>query len=362
VTPPPALPVAVVILNWNSWPDTLECLESVVRLDYPRLHVVLCDNGSTDGSLEAIAAWVRGALCVLPEADAMAGHSVPPGPRPVTLRTIDRTDAARPDAFAPQGLTLIRNGANLGFAAGNNSGLRHALALGARYVWLLNADTVVAPGALRALVDRAEADPDIGLCGSLLCYYHAPRVIQEAAGCVYHPLVGIARRIAADADVARAPDRARVERRLGYVSAASCLVSARFLAEVGLLSEDYFLYGEEIDWATRGRPGFRLGYAPDSVVYHKKGQTTGSKSIGTARSPASAHYLWRARRRFTGRYYRPLGLPGLFAVGFLAALIEVGRGRGASARAILSGLLDRPDGGSAAGPSGQKGREREAGD
>ena len=289
----------------------------------------------------------------------MAAHSMPPGPKPVAVRTIDAKDAADPGAFVPRGMTLIRNGANLGFAAGNNIGLRHALALGAQYVWLLNADTVAAPGALRALVARADADPEIGLCGSLLCYYHAPHVIQEAGGCAYYPLVGIARRIAAEVDVSRAPRVADVERQLGYVSAASCLVTRRFIDEVGPLCEDYFLYSEEIDWATRGRPNFRLGYSPDSIVYHKKGRTTGSKSVGAARSPASAYYLWRSRRRFTGRY-RPFGLPGLFAAGLSATLLEAGRGRLTTARAILSGLLDRQAARSGFGPPDQEGRKREA--
>jgi GT2 family glycosyltransferase len=345
--------VAIVILNWNSWPDTLECLESVFRLDYPQMQVVVCDNGSTDGSMDRIEAWARGALCILPEEPAMATRSLPPAARPKAFRTIEARDAGSPAAFAPHSVTLIRNGGNLGFAAGNNSGLRHALALGVRYAWLLNADTVVTPGALGALVARAEADPRIGLCGSLLCYYHAPQVIQEAGGCAYFPLFGIARRLAADADASRARDWRRLERGLGYVSAASCLVSRRFLEEVGELCEDYFLYCEEIDWATRGRPRFGLGLSPDSIVYHKKGRATGSKSFGTARSPASAYYLWRARRRFTGRYH-PAGLPGFFAVGLLATVREALRGQRETSRAILSGLLDRGGGPSGFGPADQQ--------
>lgn len=326
--------VFVVVLNWNAWADTLECLESLLRLDYPDLAIVLCDNGSTDGSLDRFQAWARGDLCVLPASPAHRQHSVPPAPRP-------DWHLIRPGGDAPaRKLTLIDNGANTGFAAGNNTGLRYALDQGADLVWLLNADTVVTPSALTELVDRLEARPDAGLCGSLLCYYAAPDIIQEAGGCAYHPLLGLARRLAPDRPVGAPHDWRALESRLGYVSAASTLATRAFLTQVGLLSEDYFLYAEEIDWATRGKGRFGLALAERSLVYHKKGLSTGSKTHGEGRSPGSAYYLWRARKRFT-RKFHPLGLPGLAAFGLVSAGIETVRGHPALARAILRGLLDR---------------------
>jgi len=236
---------------------------------------------------------------------------------------------------------LIRTGANLGFAAGNNAGLRFALARGFDYLWLLNADTVVDPAALTEMRARLDARPDAGLCGSLLCYYDAPEIIQEAGGCAYYPVLGMARRLAADADRERAQDWPALEGRLGYVSAASCLARRAFVEDIGLLSEDYFLYNEEIDWATRARGRFALAFAERSIVYHKKGRATGSKSVGATRSPSSAYYLWRARRRFTAKFH-PLGLPAVVLLAALSSTAAAFTGNRKTARSIFRGVLDRP--------------------
>jgi GT2 family glycosyltransferase len=334
--------VAVLILNWNGWADLVECLESVLRLDYPRFQVVICDNGSTDGSVDRVLDWAAGRLDILPQRDDMAHHIRPPVAKPLSIGTLTRTEAERggDEAIASRPVLLISNGANLGFAAGNNVGLRYAMARDFGFVWLLNADTVVPPGALRPIVARMSSDTSIGMCGSLLCYYDAPETIEEAGGCAYYPLLGIARRLEKDRPVSRAGDWRETERRLGYVSGASCLVRGALLRDIGLMTEDLFLYGEEIDWAIRAAGRYSLAFALQSVVYHKKGRSTGSKSLGTSRSATSAYYLWRSRRRVTKRYH-PIGLPALFSLGLLAAARDYLRGQTRSARAIMHGLLDR---------------------
>jgi GT2 family glycosyltransferase len=150
----------------------------------------------------------------------------------------------------------------------------------------------------------------------------------------------MARRLGKDRPVDRAADWRRVERHLGYVSGASCLLRNAFLREVGLMAEDMFLYGEEIDWAFRAKGRYSLALASESVVYHKKGRSTGSKSYGTGRSVTSAYFLWRARQRVTRRHY-PAGLPALLSLGLFAAAREFLRGDVRTADAIVRGLLDR---------------------
>lgn len=336
--------VAILILNWNGWPHLLECLESVLRLDYPNFDIIVCDNGSTDGSVERILDWAEGRLDVIPEAQDMACHVSPPLAKPLSVRVLDRTEAERDAggtlAVTPTSLTLILNGANLGFAAGNNVGLRYAIARGYDFIWVLNPDTVVLPGALRPMVARMSGDATIGMCGSLICHYYAPEVIQEAGGGAYYPLLGVARPLAKERPVGQASDWRKIESRFGYVSAASCLVGSSFLREVGVMAEYLFLYMEEIDWAIRAAGRYRLALAPQSVVYHKKGRSTGSKNLGTRRTPSSSYFLWRARRRVTKRHH-PISLPVLVSLGLLAAGAEYVCGRARSARAIVQGVLDR---------------------
>ena len=133
--------VAVVILNWNSWADTLECLESVLRLDYPNASVIVCDNASTDGSEKRFRQWVQGELSVIPARPEMSHHAVPPVPKPVSYQIVDPSTRLEKDRSNLAAITFFQNGANVGFAAGNNVGLSYALAQGFQYCWVLNADT-----------------------------------------------------------------------------------------------------------------------------------------------------------------------------------------------------------------------------
>ena len=195
-------------------------------------------------------------------------------------------------------LTLIETGANLGFAGGNNVGLRYIQARGEfSLVWLLNNDTVVRPDALSHLVQRMRARPDAGICGSTLAYYDHPECVQALGGASFDFRRGIARHLGVGDKIETQRDVDTIERALDYVVGASMLVSTKFLVDIGLMSEEYFLYYEEIDWATRAQGRFGLAWAPDSVVYHKEGASIGS-SHRARPSATSLRYLYRNRLRF----------------------------------------------------------------
>lgn len=144
------LGVCCVVVNWNGWRDTLDCLASLQEQEYGNLQVVVVDNGSTDDSVERIR-------------------------------------SAFPEA------RLIETGKNLGFSSGCNVGLRAALAGSAEFVWLLNNDTICPPDTLRKLVRRAMASPEAGLVGTVLFYAHDPARVQawgrknQPIDCVYYP-------------------------------------------------------------------------------------------------------------------------------------------------------------------------------
>jgi GT2 family glycosyltransferase len=129
--------VDIIVLNWNGLRDTLHCLQSLKRADYPAFRVLVVDNGSSDASSTSIRQR-------FPE------------------------------------VTLIENSENLGFTGGNNIGMRQALEEEADYVLLLNNDTEVAPDAVRLLVETAESDPRIGIAGPIIYYYDRPKMIWEA--------------------------------------------------------------------------------------------------------------------------------------------------------------------------------------
>ena len=265
--------VYVLIVNWNGWGDTIECLESVFRLDYPDFRVIVCDNASDNGSIEKIKAWCEGCLDVsVPKKQLLRELSFPPVAKPVryVFYTRDQTENCDINTDSSR-LTLIQTGENLGFAGGNNIGLRYIQSRGDfDYVWLLNNDTVVKPDALTWMVKRMEDRPDAGMCGSLLPFYYRPDRIWAQGGGFYN--AWLAKPVACvglDLFVADKLSVDQVETQMDYLAGASMLVSVHFLKSVGLMNEKYFLYFEEIDWAMRARKKFQICYEEMSVVYHK---------------------------------------------------------------------------------------------
>ena len=300
--------VYIVILNWNNWRDTLECLESIYRLDYPAFDVIVCDNASTDGSVAMIVEWAQGRLpaCAGSNDPAIRALSEPPVRKPLSFVVLNEADTREGDAPSHTALTIVTLNENRGYASGNNAGIRYAETRGdGELYWILNNDTVVESAALSALVDRVVADPGIGLCGSLLLFYHDPARVQAAGGAAYRRAIAIPSILGAGQSPDSLPAAESIERRMSYVVGASMLVTAKFVRDVGFMCEDYFLYFEELDWVMRSRGRYKLGFAPRSVVYHKEGATAGSDPNWRTRSMISDLCAVRNRLLITRRFFRP---------------------------------------------------------
>ena len=304
--------IYILLLNWNGWRDTVECLESVFRIEYPDYRVVVCDNGSEDGSIERIRAWAEGNLQVdLPESNPLRRLSHPPVPKPIRYVEYDRNRAeAGGDRSSDSArLILVRTGANLGFAGGNNVGLRYALARDDfEYLWLLNNDTVVDGNALTCLVRRMQEKPRAGICGSTLPYYSLPGKLWARGGATYNRWFAYAKCIGIHQAMNSPADPDEVERKMAYVAGASMLVSRAFLRDIGLMDEGYFLYFEEPDWAVRARGRYELAYSRDSVVYHKVGSSVRSLQAPPGGGRASTRLNAESAMRFTRKYF-PLAVP-----------------------------------------------------
>ncbi len=211
--------VYILVLNYRAWRDTLLCLKALERLEYPNYRLLVLDNASDNDAVAQLRA-----------------------------------------AF-PQ-LELIVLERNLGFAGGNNVGLRRALAEGAAYVWLLNPDTIPEPGALAAMVERAEQDPRIGAVGAVLYEMDNPAQVQAWGGGEVVLTWGLIRLLTHPRQAAR----------LSYISGASLLVRRTALEQVGLLDEGFFMYGEDCDYGLRlTQAGFGLAVAEGARVRHKGG-------------------------------------------------------------------------------------------
>ncbi|EMG38158.1 putative glycosyltransferase [Desulfocurvibacter africanus PCS] len=244
--------VCVVVLNYNGREDTLACLNAlaVMRPKPWDIGVVtVCDNGSTDGSVETFAAWARDRGL-----DMLHRHGPHPEPPPSGFR----------------GLALVRNDGNLGFAAGCNPGLRLGLAMGADFLWLLNNDARPEPAALAALLEHAD---DSVILGSSVVHAHDPRRVQAAGGCFYNPLTTVLTPHLGGERLEQAMN-SEGEPELDYVYGASMFLPRTLLERVGLLCEEYFLYYEELDLCRRAkRAGISLRWCRGSVVRHAGGSS-----------------------------------------------------------------------------------------
>jgi GT2 family glycosyltransferase len=328
----PSPRVTVVILNWRRPDDTIACAASVMALDHAALDVIVCDNDSGDGSLDRIEAELRARMPAINAARAGRGRA---GFAPIRRE---------PGASALPGegprLWLVQTGRNGGYAAGNNVGIR--LALGdpdTAFVWVLNNDTVVAPDALTRLLERMAEDPRIGLCGAVVRYLGRENEVQSLGGGRFLPMRARCEQLGEGADAGTSIDIAATEAALSYVNGAAVLARRSFLEQVGLMDEGYFLYWEEMDWATRMRrhSGFRIGIAPEATVYHQVGAATGSSDHGLA-SPSSVFWMTRSRFRFLRRHH-PWLLPIAAPLLLKAVAREATARRWARAAAMARGAV-----------------------
>jgi GT2 family glycosyltransferase len=299
MTPRTTSRIAIVLVNWNGWQDSIECLSSLLASDAMRFaDIWWVDNDSSDGSVERVATWCAKHHNVADYAPLDGVRHV--GSDPVPFRIWHATGQPAPLLEGVQ-LNIVRSGGNLGFAGGNNSGIVAAGLDRYSHFWLLNTDTVVRHDALDHLLQRAQLDARIGMVGSTLLHYGKPQLVQAMGGGQLDRRTVRASHIGDSSAAADIPVRAEVlrdiEARTAYVVGASMFVTADFIRNVGLMCDDYFLYFEEIDWAARGAGRFSLAYAPQSVVFHKVGASS-AKKMGEF----SLNLLYRNRIRFTSRF------------------------------------------------------------
>lgn len=236
--------VAIVVLNWNSWPDTAACLRSLQRLHYENYKVIVVDNGSTNDSVTHLG-----------------------------------------DEF--RWITLIETGKNLGFAGGCNVGIRQALGEGADFVWLLNNDTTVDSEALRFLVETAKDDPSIAAVGSAVYGMNEPRELQAWGGGHINFLLGRSRHFLKPVS----------NHALDYITGASLLIRRRALESVGLLDEGFFFSWEDADLGMRlRRAKWKLAVAGESKIWHKETASLHGKNA------VLDTYFNRAANRFFRKY------------------------------------------------------------
>jgi len=298
--------VSILLLNWNGWQDTLECLESLYQITYPNYDVILVDNGSEDESIEKIKEYCEGEIKV---ESKFFEYSIENKPIKIIEYTREEAEAGGGKEheivyLCPnERLILIKNEKNYGFAEGNNIGMRYALkALNPDYVLLLNNDTVVDRQFLGELVKVAEGDPDIGFAGPKVYYYdfNGRKDVISIAGGRLNMWTGQFYRIGIkEVDEGQYDEIKEVD----FVEGSALLVRRGLLERVGLLDPSYFAYREENDWCMRGfKARFGTVYVPKAKIWHKGGATA-KKISGFAEYLMIRNKFWFMKAHATRRQY-----------------------------------------------------------
>lgn len=237
-----------MLVNWNGWQDTIECLESLRQIDYSNYRIIIIDNDSSNNSVEKIREYAESARSTSmteytrKEAENGAKHEV--------LR--DRSLSMK--------LVMINNEKNLGAAEGYNVAIRYALKENsADYVLLLNNDVIVDKNFLKELVRVAESSLEIGIVGSTIYRYDKPDVVDfageniilwEGRGIRYHG------QFVAPQEVDK-------------IDGACMLIKRNVFEKVGLIDSDFFMYWEETDFCQRAKKGYKMVYVPAAKIWHK---------------------------------------------------------------------------------------------
>jgi GT2 family glycosyltransferase len=260
--------VAIIVLNWNGAPDTIECLKSIEKLTSSNLHLhtFVIDNDSSDDSVKEITSFVK----------------------------------------QKKSITIIENKKNLGFAGGNNVGIRKALEEGFDYLFVLNNDTILHEDCMTELVLASQTYTDGGLFTPKIYFakgfeFHKDRYQKESLGHVIWSAGGDM-----DWNNVYGSNHGVDQVDIGqfnmhyattFATGAALFGPAETFKKIGMFDEKYFLYLEDLDLSIRVQKKHKsIIYVPDAIVWHKVSQSSG---IG---SGLNDYYITRNRLMFGMRY------------------------------------------------------------
>lgn len=293
--------IYVIILHWKNILCLTECLESLNKVTYDNIEVIIVNNGSDD--LSGINKHLK-----------------------LKMQT-------------------LKSPSNVGFARGNNLGIKEALKNQADYILLLNDDTVVSHDFLSILVDAGESNPDAGMLGPKIYYFDEPRKIWFA-GASFDPRTCMI----------TTPGSDRIDEgesfkpmTSDYLTGCALLIKRQTIEQIGLLDERFFLYWEDVDWGFRSRKaGFRNLVVPASRILHKASFSTGGTD-----SPLKAYHKTRSHLLFAQSYASKAKMRLLagFIRGIAWLLLKSSDAdRIKKARAYLAAIMDHYSGKTGEGP------------
>ncbi len=295
--------VYIVLINYNGWEHTVECVDSIFRNSYQNFKIVIVDNNSTaDLKIEQNFCndFSKNMKIIFAEKGSLTDYNA-----------------------NDKQILLIKNNSNDGFAAGCNCAFNYIRKQDDyKYVWLLGSDNVIDKNALNNLIEYMKKANDVALCGSISLSYYQRHIIQCAGVGIYNKWTSLSRHLLVDKNVNVLDNldyKKILKNKITYVYGNSMLFSKEFFMNMQRIPENYFIYYEELEIMQQLKNlNMKFGIALDSFVYHKEGSSTGGKA--ESKSLIADYYGVRNRILFTKRYYKYC-LPTVY-LGLILAIIN----------------------------------------
>ncbi|OUM90033.1 glycosyltransferase family 2 protein [Parageobacillus thermoglucosidasius] len=242
--------VGIIVINYNGYDDTVECIESLIKLRYPNRKIYIVDNCSPDLSGKRLKKYVS---------------------------QIENVE-----------IDFIQSNINLGFSGGNNLAIKKAINQdGMDFIWLVNNDAIVDKDSLTYLVDAMKSDKSLGMVSSRIYYYNSNKWWFIGG---YIDKWGNIGQITNENEVNVNLNDKYYE--TDYITGCSLLARTKMIREIGLLNEDFFMYFEDTEWCVRAKKnGWKIGCAPNSIMWHKVSASTNSQLNNP--SPLKQYYQLR---------------------------------------------------------------------
>lgn len=286
--------VYIIIINYNNYQDTIECVESLEKINYKNFKILIVDNNSSNDSINRIKT-----------------------------------------SYSKYEVMQLKD--NLGFAGGNNVGIKKALKSGADYILLLNNDTIVEADFLGIMLESfTNSNNKIGIVGSKIFSYYNKELSEGIGNIDFF-------RFITSNSTFNNDNKSKLEQEVNFVSGCCMLIKSEVFNMVGLLPEEYFMYYEDTDFCLKTlEKGFKIIYNPKSIIYHKVSSSSGGKQ-----SPFSIKWNNRNRIIFMNKYKYKVSKFSFFCsktyfyiTRFIRILQYVVRNDKVRACAICNGLRD----------------------
>lgn len=239
--------VSIVILNYNNARDTIECIDSLSKIEYSDFNIIIVDNKSTDNSMEKLCQYINKQF-----------------DNSQIIKNLSNTNQLINNTF----ITLIQSNLNGGYGYGNNIGINYALKNNADYVMILNNDTEVKSNILNQLVNKAENTKDIGILSCKTNFYHNKNMIWFNGGSFNKCTGNITHFNFKEENIGQNNE----DKEITFISGCMWFIPKKVLKEVGLINEDYFMYVEDVEYCQRVlEKEYKLFVLKDLLLFHKVG-------------------------------------------------------------------------------------------